>query len=411
MLSHSPVTQGQAQLHWLAQPDRTALPKAKSIAELPRWLGLVGLLATTLGWSLITPAAAGQRLTQARLANLRNQVSFLTADRRSRPARLQDVMTPGNGLSTGANSLAELRFNDGSLARVGAQAVFWFVPNTRDLQLSNGTALMLIPPGQGRTRVRTPNVVAGVEGSALVVRFNPETQTTSVFSLTDSGIQVCLTASGECQVLEGGQVAAVDAQGLRVYQLDLEAFYASSGLVEGLNLEVPPTPEELAADPLAAVREETTAVLENLTPLLPDRVIVNPASFGPPAAPPADAPGLNLLDSSLSALLFPDQTDGVDVLEALNTVGTIFPGRALLEVGELQAEGDLGVIDGRRVFELGELQVPGLPELPGTVFLGETDPGSGLDPANPDRCRGINIARGLNPDNANIGRGAGVDCP
>jgi len=87
MLSHSPVTQGQSQLHWLAQPElhwlaqpeRTALPKSKSIAELPRWLGLV--VATTLGWSLVTPAEAGQRLTQARLANLRNQVSFLTADR------------------------------------------------------------------------------------------------------------------------------------------------------------------------------------------------------------------------------------------------------------------------------------------------------------------------------------------
>ncbi|MGA1626816.1 MAG: FecR domain-containing protein, partial [Prochlorothrix sp.] len=158
--------------------------------------------------------------------------------------------------------MAELRFNDGSLARVGSQAVFWFVPNTRDLQLSNGTALMLIPPGQGRTRVRTPNVVAGIEGSALVVRFNPETETTSVISLTDSGIQVCMTASGDCQVLEGGQVAAVDADGLQVYQLDLETFYATSGLVEGLDLDVPPPPEELATDPLAAVREETTAVLE-----------------------------------------------------------------------------------------------------------------------------------------------------
>lgn len=81
MLSHSPVTQGQPQSHLLAQPDLTASPKSKSVAHLPRLLGLVGLLATTLGWSLVTPAEAGQRLTQARLANIRNQVSLLTADR------------------------------------------------------------------------------------------------------------------------------------------------------------------------------------------------------------------------------------------------------------------------------------------------------------------------------------------
>lgn len=413
MLSHAPVTQGQI-------PTAIA-QKSPFNTRLPRFLGLVGLLAITLGGSLVTPAVAGQKLTQARIANLRNQVNLLTADRRARPARLQDLITPGNGVSTGASSLAELRFNDGSLARVGAQAVFWFVPNTRDLQLSNGTALMLIPPGQGRTRVRTPNVVAGIEGSALVVRFNPETQTTSVFSLTDSGIQVCLTASGECQVLEGGQVAAVDANGLQVYQLDLATFYATSSLVEGLNLDVPPTPEELANDPLAAVREETTAVLDNLTPLLPDRVVVNPASFGPPAAPPASAPAPGLLDPRVSFLLFPDSSDGSDVLEALNVTGLSFPGRALLEVGELQmTDSDLSIIDGRTVFQLGEVQGQGAASVmnpAGMPSVGlEVDPidsdGGSKEPFCPP---GYEVATGNNPNNPNIGRGFDrarpISCP
>ncbi|MEB3273344.1 MAG: FecR family protein [Prochlorothrix sp.] len=374
--------------------------------RLSRLLGLAGLITATLGASWTAPSLAGEKLTQARIANLRNQVNLLNADRSSQPAQLQDLLTPGKGLSTGAASLAELRFNDGSLARVGSQAVFWFVPNTRDLQLSNGTALMLIPPGQGRTRVRTPNVVAGIEGSALVVRFNPETETTSVISLTDSGIQVCMTASGDCQVLEGGQVAAVDADGLQVYQLDLETFYATSGLVEGLDLDVPPTPEELATDPLAAVREETTAVLENLTPLLPDRIVINPASFGPPAAPPADAPALGLLDPRVSFFLFPDQSGGEDVLEALNLVNVNLAGRALLDLEGLQiTEDGLVGFNGRTLFELGEIQGQGAFVVTDPTIVTDPTEEPDLGPEQPFCPPGFEIATGKNPNNPNIGRG------
>lgn len=117
-------------------------------------------------------ASAATPLTQAVIQELRNLVQLMPQDRPKRQARRSDAMTPGDGLSTGRSSLADLRFNDGSLARIGEQAVFRFLPKTRNFSLKNGTVLLLIPPGNGQTRVNTPNAAAAIRGSALFVRYD-----------------------------------------------------------------------------------------------------------------------------------------------------------------------------------------------------------------------------------------------
>ncbi|MBD3563293.1 FecR domain-containing protein, partial [Planktothrix sp. FACHB-1355] len=153
------------------------------------------LLLGLILWSIMTlplppEASAEMPLTKAVIQSLRNLVRLIPQNQTGRPARVSDPVNPGDSLATGRESLAELRFNDGSLARVGEQAVFQFLPNTRTFRLSNGTALLLIPPGRGTTRVQTPNARAGIRGSALFVRYNPETDTTVVGALTDSNIEV-----------------------------------------------------------------------------------------------------------------------------------------------------------------------------------------------------------------------------
>lgn len=404
-------------------------------------LGLVSVPSP--GWS-----QSNRPLTQAQISYLRNQVRFLGNQGRSpRAARVQDRLNPGDGVSTAAQALAELRFNDGSLARVGERAVFWFVPNSRNFQLSNGTALMLIPPGQGRTRIRTPNAVAGVEGSALFVRHIEQTQKTLVGALTDSGITVCLTDSGQCQTLAGGQMAEVDPTGLRVYKLDLAVFYSTSELTSGLNLDTPPTAEELAEDPLAAVRLETTTALEQQVPLAGDRVVTLPPGLQLP--PASEAAGDNfpstaggIFNPNLTNLLFPAEPLGMPFMAGLEGLGLDSNGEqipvegrsvldmavfhsSLLESG-LEAEDllnsgeNLGVVDGRGVFQVGEIQVPGL-SVTGSLGGGTTDSSltgttatetltdpSGTTPN--DRCPpGIIIARGNNPNNDNIGKN--FNCP
>jgi hypothetical protein len=184
-------------------------------------------------------------------------------------------MVPGDALSTARQSLAEIRFNEGSLARIGERTVFQFVPRTRIFRLSNGTALLLIPPGRGETRVRTPNAVAGIRGSALFVRYVPETDTTLVGALTDSGIQVSNGDYSQNQPLPAGQVAViVKNQITQVYTFDLKTFYETSELVKDLQLS---NPQVKNGDvDIQAVRDETVAALQDQQAKATLNAVINP---------------------------------------------------------------------------------------------------------------------------------------
>ncbi|MBN3992021.1 MAG: FecR domain-containing protein, partial [Nostoc sp. NMS2] len=222
--------------------------------------------------SAITP------LTRAEIQDLRNIVQLIPKDKlKKRPARKLDAMTPGDGVATGRASLADLRFNDGSLARVGEQALFQFLPKTRDFKLSNGTVLLLIPPGQGQTRIQTPNAAAAIRGSALFVRYNQQTDTTIVGALTNSGIEVSNKEASETQVLEAGQmVIIVKGKFERLYDFDLRNFYETSQLVRELDLNrQSPVPKPDPA--IIRVQAETAAALKAQPPIKGEGVIENPS--------------------------------------------------------------------------------------------------------------------------------------
>ncbi|MFW6296107.1 MAG: FecR domain-containing protein, partial [Halothece sp.] len=239
------------------------------------------LLLTTTLLSLSTlllpiDAKAETRLTQAIIEAVRNRVRLIPNNQSARPASLADAINPGDALATASSSMAELRFNDGSLARLGEQVVFQFAPGTRNFKLSNGTALLLIPPGQGRTRIQTPNATAGIRGSALFVRYDAATDTTLVGALTNSGIEVFNETGTQNRELEAGHLALIVNNRIeRIYEFDLETFYRTSGLVEGLDLMNRESSQ--TSDPaLNAVRQETTEALDSQSPIIGTSVITNP---------------------------------------------------------------------------------------------------------------------------------------
>ncbi|MEH1998726.1 MAG: FecR family protein [Nostoc sp.] len=237
-------------------------------------------------------------LTRAEIQNLLNFVQLIPRDRhKKRPARKSDAMIPGDGLSTGRASLADLRFNDGSFARVGEQAIFQFLPKTRSFRLSNGTALLLIPPGRGETRIQTPSAAAAIRGSALFVRYNQQTDTTIVGALTNSGIEVSNQEASQTQVLQAGQMMVIvkgKFQGL--YDFDLRNFYETSDLVRGFDLNRHNlTP---AADPaIASVQSETAAALRAQPPITGEGVVENP-SFAELTTSPSTSPTNDTITSN-----------------------------------------------------------------------------------------------------------------
>ena len=233
-----------------------------NVAATGRWLSLV---CASLGMLISMPRSANAQstLTWARVELTRNEVQLYT-DGRSRAAKVSDMLGLNDALSTASRSRAELRFNDGSLARIGESAVFRFTPNTRNFRLSNGTVLLLIPPGQGRTTIQTPNAVTGIHGSALFVRFVPETNITIIGALTNNpaGPMMAFNQDGSAQQpLYAGEMAVLQADGtLKLFSFDLDEFYATSDLMAGLGID---NLDEATGDAaIDAVRQEIQDALD-----------------------------------------------------------------------------------------------------------------------------------------------------
>lgn len=254
-----------------------------------KFLPIVTLSLWSAGILLFSGIARAEvKLTSATIRALRNQVEFQPSGQRWRGASQGMVMQPLDALRTSVRSWAELRFNDRSLARIGERALFQFLPNTRSFNLQNGTVLLLIPPGQGRTQLQTPNAITGIRGSALFVRYNPATETTLVGALTNSEIEVSLNREGTQPVtLKAGQMAVlVQDKGLQIFNFDLKSFYETSEIVKDLDLsrqQGAPSSDEA----IAAVQAETAEALQSQTPVTGSDVTVNPAwiSLG---SPPVD---------------------------------------------------------------------------------------------------------------------------
>ncbi|PSR12171.1 hypothetical protein C8255_26955, partial [filamentous cyanobacterium CCP3] len=251
-----------------------------------RVTGLASLMALVL---VSLPAQASVTLTRADVEALRNRVEFIPRGQQARTARMSDVLAVGDALRTASASQADLRFNDGSLARVGERATFRFVPNTRNFRLSNGTVLLLIPPGRGRTNIQTPSAVTGIQGSAVVVRYIPDSDLTVVMALTNNPAGPMTITANSCgdgatcgpteYSLYGGQMALIQNNQVQVVEFDLPMFYQTSPLVEGLELDNP-NAESPLGPALEQVREETLEALQEQTPFSENAVILDPSLIG-----------------------------------------------------------------------------------------------------------------------------------
>ncbi len=240
-------------------------------------------------------ADAATPLTLAVIQNLRNLVQLMPQNQPNRQARKSDAMSPGDGLSTGRSALADLRFNDGSLARIGEQAVFRFLPKTRNFKLTTGTVLLLIPPGRGQTRINTPNAAAAIRGSALFVRYDEKTDTTLVGALTNSGIQVSNKDASQNQELQAGQVIIIVKDKFKgLYDFDLRTFYETGELVKGLDLTLKQGVPN--SDPaIASVQAETAAAVAAQSPLTGQDIVKNPSLVNPTTTSSPNSPTNNII--------------------------------------------------------------------------------------------------------------------
>ena len=220
-----------------------------------------------------SPAFAQAALTSAEVSRISNQVEI---DRQARgawtPASVGQTLVPRDAIRTAAQSRAELLFNEGTLVRTGETTIFRFPPGRRSFELVDGSALVMIRPGQGASTITTPQAIITTHGTALFVQHNPSQNASIVGVLTDSpaGPVTVSDAAGKTVVqLSAGQFVSVinGVVGL-VENFILPMFYQSVDLAAGLATGqegsiASESPE--AQKTLNAVRAEALEPLKNQT--------------------------------------------------------------------------------------------------------------------------------------------------
>jgi hypothetical protein len=284
------------------------------------WLivgSLCGLVsAPALAYPLVRPVpppmqvAQQDSLTRAEVYRLENSVQLLPQGQSAYDASVGDVLVPLDAVKTGAGSIAELLFNEGSIARVDASTTFRFRQGLRRFELPNriarnetifvledGIALIIVPPNGTGTMIETPegkvNILAAPvaaahsgaiatkslvaqaqllsppqQSSVVMVSHDAATQTTQVFALTDGDITVTDAEGKKSTPLVGGQTVPIaNGQVGSVQEFNLEGFYRSVPLAAGLgrgqesvvalqSLPVQTTLNQARVETIAAIRRQ-----------------------------------------------------------------------------------------------------------------------------------------------------------
>jgi hypothetical protein len=176
---------------------------------------------------------AENALHTAVISELKNQAKLFESKDKVRAAVEKDVITGNKALRTERASRAELEFNDKSIARLGANTVFSFKPESRELTLEKGTLLFQVPKGRGRTQIATPAATCAITGTTVLLQHVvlADGTTRSIFIVLEGSLTVekdgetFELAAGHGLILPKGKGKPVKTQ------VDIASLMTSSGLI------------------------------------------------------------------------------------------------------------------------------------------------------------------------------------
>lgn len=214
-----------------------------TLSLIPKLILSLGIVA-----SLSDPAIADTAIKRAEIYKVRNQVEINYRDRPDwETATIGDEIIPKDSVRTGANSRADILFDEGTLVRTGAGTTFRFPAGKRRFELTSGAALIMIRPEQGQSTIQTPQAKIVSQGTALFVQHDTQNNASLVGVLTDSpaGLVKVSSANGEVTLqLQAGQFVSI-VQGVMglVEHFVLPMFYETVELSAGIGTK----PEEMEA--------------------------------------------------------------------------------------------------------------------------------------------------------------------
>lgn len=137
-------------------------------------------------------------------------------------ATLNQDVGKEHAVVTGDKSRAELKFNDGSVARLGQFTVFTFKEGTRDVDLRQGSALLSVPKGMGRTNIKAAAVTAAITGTTVLFQVFNDFGAIYVYDGTVEGPNGEVLGPGDALIFENGSY--------RIEKFDITQGVATSAL-------------------------------------------------------------------------------------------------------------------------------------------------------------------------------------
>jgi hypothetical protein len=231
-------------------------------------------------------AGAAVPYTQATVTRHQNKVTYgSTADNARRPAQTGDIIKAASYLLTETDSRAELKYEDGSLVRIGQNTVFTFEADTRTLSLEKGALVFYIPKGSGGGTVRTASITAAITGTIGKV-------TENIVAILEG--EVTLVPSG--QKVPAGYFARANFDGtITVQRFDVDK--ALGGVLMDFNGPIPTFDEtklRIITPPTSTRPEDLMAPFDKLdrTGNLPgEQETFFPEIVRPPTRPNVPPPG------------------------------------------------------------------------------------------------------------------------
>lgn len=229
---------------------------------------------------------------EARVTQVVRDVRLLEPRLAARPAHLNDNVTEGSAIHTGSDSRAELTFSDLTISRVGANSIFSFENNGRDVSVENGAILWRVPKSSDRgARIYSSTLSVGITGTTVMFEHHRRTYTKLI--VLEGSAEAWLTKNPTSRVrVRAGQMLVVKARATHLpspVDIDLDQLLRSATLITGFR----PLPSIDEIRKVAKTQKESGGPL--ISPLF-DPTGMNArdvnASLRPPSTP-GKPPGRN----------------------------------------------------------------------------------------------------------------------
>src|SRR6266404_8387591 len=120
----------------------------------------------------LSAVADAAELRAARVTQIINDVKLLPGQAAARAAVVNDSVGAGTAVRTGVDSRSELTFSDLTITRLGANTVFSFNGEARQVDLGSGAILVQVPRSGAEVKIRTAAVTAAITGGTALFESN-----------------------------------------------------------------------------------------------------------------------------------------------------------------------------------------------------------------------------------------------